>query len=178
MVVVPIIFHFVNLGSFAGGFMIHHWMQHHQGYRLHLFVSPGKPSQNKKLIKKDQLLISWSWWYQLFSIFWIWNRLPGDVWYIIGCSIISAIDCTCSFLPANEWSVSKGSKTTENLSETSLNPSQRLSIRLPGNGIHIIRCRIWWPIHWTSHSLPANEPSVPKVLKTVESLSETSPNPF
>ena len=57
----------------------------------------------KKLIKKDQLLISWWSWYQLFSILWIWDRLPGDSWYIIGCSIIRAIDCTSLFLPANEW---------------------------------------------------------------------------
>jgi hypothetical protein len=41
-VVVLIIFDFENLGTFSGGFMIHHWMQHHQGYRLHLSFSHGK----------------------------------------------------------------------------------------------------------------------------------------
>ncbi len=78
MVVILIIFDLVNLGTFAGRFLIHHWMQYHQGYRLHLFVSPGKRARNDKLRKKDQILTPGWWWYWSFSIWWIWERFPGE----------------------------------------------------------------------------------------------------
>ncbi len=42
VVVILIILDILNLVTFAGGFMIHRWIQRYQSYRLHLFFSLGK----------------------------------------------------------------------------------------------------------------------------------------
>jgi hypothetical protein len=45
--------HFLSLRLFAGVSVIHHGIQHDQGYPLHISYTPGKQIKKKKLIKKS-----------------------------------------------------------------------------------------------------------------------------
>ncbi len=97
MLVVLITSDFLNLRTFAGGFLVHHWIRLHLGYLLHLCFSPGKRIWKENI----QKLLFKTGWYSLYCFFLTWDRLQGDFWYIIGFIFIWTIDYTSPSHPQN-----------------------------------------------------------------------------